>query len=181
MPQIIDHLHNTEKRWFAVYCYYKREKTALLELKNKGIDAFVPLISKTKKYERKIKHFRVPLINHYVFVRISKSEYNSVLEARDVIRFIKFSKDLISIPCEEIEILKRFTGESTFGFPEVVKPGKTGEEVEIISGNLAGIRAKLIKIKNNDQVVIDLKQLAFSLQLEISISQLKKINNPILM
>jgi len=63
---IINQLSPTETRWFAVYTKYKCEKYVADQLSKKNIEAYVPIISKTRRYSRKIKHYQIPLINCYV-------------------------------------------------------------------------------------------------------------------
>ena len=104
---IENHLEHLEKKWFAIYTKYKAEKFVVEQLKKKGISAYLPLIKKTKRYTRKIKHSQVPLINCYAFVCIDQSEYSKVLETEYVLKFIRQGKNLISIPQYEIDLLER--------------------------------------------------------------------------
>ena len=49
----------------------------------------------------------VPLIYRYIFVHIKKNEYVRVLETPNVEGFVRFNKQIISIPDQEIEWLQR--------------------------------------------------------------------------
>jgi transcription antitermination factor NusG len=163
------------KRWYAVYTYFRREKSAIAALKKEGIDCFIPLIQKSKRYERKIKHYQIPLINHYIFVHIAENEFGRVLKNRDVIRFISLGNKPSPIPTEEIEVLKRISGESCLRDVKHRQPSKVGQEVEILSGNLAGLKGRLLALKNSNQVLIDLNHIGYSIHLEINISDLSLI------
>ena len=107
----INHLHKTEKRWFAIYTKYKCEKFVVDLLSRKGIDAYTPLIESTKKYDKRIRTHKMPLLHCYAFVQIDASEYVPVLETDYVLKFIKQRKDLLSIPEAEINLLKHIVGE----------------------------------------------------------------------
>ena len=87
-----NHLHETEPRWFAVYTRYKREKLVAQQLRDKGIEVYLPLQHFTRRYTRKIKKVEMPLISCYVFARITKKEYVPVLETPDVVQFVRFAK-----------------------------------------------------------------------------------------
>ena len=180
MPQINDLSNSPAKQWFAVYTYFRREKSACRELSKAGIECFIPLAHKTKKYGRKIKHYQVPLINHYIFVKISDTSSSTVLSCRDVIKFIRFSGELAPVPEREIDLLKRICGESNVSAIRFSRPDTPGQEVEIVSGNLAGTTARLIQFKNNDQVVIDLQYIGCSLYLELSVAQLRLIETSVI-
>jgi transcription antitermination factor NusG len=174
----ISHLHLKEKKWFAIYTKYKCEKFVVERLTNKGIEAYVPLISKTKRYTRKTKHYKVPLINSYAFVHITRSEYVRVLETEYVMGFLKQRKNLISIPDDEINILRRIVGEI-----ELVDINPLsydiGTPVEIIGGNLTGVKGKLIKRQGKNEFVVELHTIGYQLQMIVDKSMLRPLNMPI--
>ncbi|MBK9487673.1 MAG: UpxY family transcription antiterminator [Haliscomenobacter sp.] len=156
-----------EPRWFAVYTKYKREKLVSKYLQDKGITSYLPLQTVTRMYTRKIKKIELPLINCYVFVQITKDQYVPVLETPDVVNFVKIAKDLIAIPEAEIEILRRVTGDITN--VEVDKGVfKIGEEVEIISGSLFGLRGRLLQGLGSKNFVIELENLGYSLRMQMA-------------
>ncbi len=141
---IINQLSSTESRWFAVYTKYKCEKYVADQLSKKHIEAYVPIITKTKKYSRKIKHYQIPLINCYVFVCINKAEYVPTLETEYVMKFLRNGQDLLAIPEIEIETLKRVVGEDIEVKESTRSDWFMGEEVEVIAGQLAGMRGKIV-------------------------------------
>lgn len=169
-----NHLDTNEARWFAVYTSYKREKIVHAMLNQKGIHSYLPLQKVTRRYTRKIKTLELPLISCYLFVKITKSEYVPVLETDHVLKFIRFSKNLIAIPEEEINTLKKVVGE---GIEIEVEPlsYKKGDEVEIVAGNLTGMRGKLVSVEGKKRVLIDLEHLGYSLRIAIDSKLLKKL------
>ncbi len=169
-----NHLSSREARWFAVYTNYKREKLVAKRLKGKGIEYFLPLQQFTRRYTRKIKHVELPLINCYIFVKITKQEYVRVLETDDVLKFVRFSRNLISIPEQEINILRRIIGE---GIEVEAEPGKfaTGDEVEIISGHLTGLRGTLMERRSEKNFVVELENLGYSLKMQLDPALLQRV------
>jgi len=172
--QAENHLSGNEARWFAVYTHYKREKVVAKRLKGKGIEYFLPLMQRTRRYTRKIKQVELPLINCYIFVKITKLEYVPVLETEDVLQFVRFSRNLISIPDGEIDILRRVVGENI----EVeAEPGKlsTGDEVEIIGGQLTGLKGTLLEQRSDKNFVVELDNLGYSLLMQLDPTLLRRI------
>lgn len=170
-----NHLDDREPRWFAVYTKYKREKIVHKMLESKGIQSYLPLQKVSRRYTRKIKILELPLINCYLFVKITKQEYVPVLETEHVVKFIQFSRNLISIPESEIEIIKRVVGEEI----EVeVQPKQfiEGDEVEIVTGNLIGLKGQLVAIQGKHQLVVDLDNMGYSLRLNLDPSLLRKLD-----
>lgn len=169
----VNHLSDTEARWFAVYTKFRREKLVRKRLRERGIEVYLPLQSKTHKYQRKIKHVELPLINCYIFTKITKQEYIPVLETPDVVYFVRIAKDLIAIPDSEIETMKRVVGE---GKDIEVQEGsyQMGDEVEIIGGNLTGLKGWLVSTENEKNLVIELENLGYSLRMTVEPNLLRK-------
>lgn len=144
-------------------------------LSQKGIHSYLPLQKVTRRYTRKIKTLELPLINCYIFVKITRSEYVPVLETEHVLRFIQFSKNLIAIPEKEIEIIRKVVGE---GVEIEAEPTtyKEGDDVEIVGGNLTGTRGKLISIHGKKQMVIELESLGYSLRMALDPEFLRKLD-----
>ncbi len=167
------HLDSKEARWFAVYTKYKREKLVRQMLERKGIEVYLPINKVTRRWTRKVKKVELPLISCYVFVKILKSEYIKVLETENVLSFVRFSKNLLSIPEKEIELMKRITGEIE-GVEVTTSMLNIGDDVEIIAGNLTGLKGKLIKTEGNKKFVVELISIGYSLQMEIDPKLLRK-------
>ena len=174
LPTYENHLHVSEPKWFAVYCRSKSEKVVQRLLTNKKIECYLPLQKVTKRYTRKIKTYEVPLITCYIFVKIVKDEYIPVLETENVVRFIRLSKNLISIPDEEIQLLQRIVGE---GEEITAEPGtfNRGDRVEVIGGKLTGIKGKLVEQAGKKQMVVELENVGYSLRMNIDVSLLRKV------
>ena len=137
-----NHLDEQNPKWFAIYTHYKREKMAAKQLDQSGIAVYLPIQKVTRRYVRKVKKVELPLINHYVFVKITKQEYVHVLQCPYVVNFVKFNKNLVSIPEEEIDLLKRILGESEAVELENV-PLQKGDLVEVIGGQLTGLKGSI--------------------------------------
>jgi len=172
--KLINHLHETERRWFAVYTKYRAEKYIVDQLKDVGIEAYIPLLKKMKRYASKIKISHIPLISSYVFVRIKRSDYLDVLNVNHVFEFVKQRNNLISIPGEEIEILKKIVGEEC-QLSLAEEAYSPGDKVEVISGNLTGLKGRSVANKGKQNVLIELENIGFQFLVEVDRSLLVKI------
>lgn len=169
-------LHAEEKRWFAVYTRYKREKIVTQRLQEKGIEAYVPLQEFTRYYTRKIKKVQLPLISCYIFVKISKAEYVQVLETPDIVHFVRFEKKLVAIPENEISILRQIVGEDQ----EITVSQETiriGQDAEIIGGRLTGLRGKIVEEHSEKNFVVELNTLSYNLHIQVPKKYLSPIKN----
>lgn len=162
-------------RWFAVKVPFRREKSAVQRLERRGIEAYVPLVSKTKRYGRKVKKYELPLIGQYIFVRIVESEYLKVLQERDVFDFLRFNKKLIAIPQQEMDTLKLVVGDESVQLLDWTEVDWMNKNVEIIHGQLTGVKGRVVELKNKKSVVVNLDTLGVSMRLEVPAQYLHPI------
>lgn len=165
--QYENHLDKKEARWFAVYTQYKREKIVYKTLTEQGIQAYLPLRKFTRHYTRKTRIVELPLINCYIFVKITKAEYIKVLQTEYVFGFVKFSKNLISIPEIEMDIMRRVIGEGSL--LDAQKDVYTiGDKVEVIGGELTGLKGVLVEVDGQKRMIIELESLGYYLHLQVA-------------
>ncbi len=170
-----NHLSETEPRWFAVRTRFKSEKVALKQLLSYQINAYLPIKTLTRRYNRKIRHVEMPLINSFVFVKITKAQYVKVLETEYVSGFLKFGQNLLSIPEEQIDLIKRLLGEN-IDVTANEEHFQKGDMVEVIAGPLLGLQGYLLNIQGKERVMVELANSGFTLQIDIDHHLLKKID-----
>ena len=173
--QSVNHLHATEARWFAVYVNYKREKQTERDLRNRGIEVYLPLKAFTRVYASKKRVVQLPLLSRYIFVRIIRDEYVTVLQNSHVLGFVKEQRHLRSVRAEEIELLRRVAGDTRV---VEVRQGQIsiGEEVELITGNLAGMRGQFVRNQGKSNFIIQLESLGVHLEIEVNSSDLRRLH-----
>lgn len=153
--------------WYAVYVPFRREKSASERLERMGIQTYVPLIEKTKRYVRKVKKYRIPLIHKYVFVRIDPRDKSMVLQERDVIDFLRFEGRMVAIPDAEIETLKRVVGDREAQIDALDTHRVLGAEVEIIHGHLTGLKGVVREVLGKNKLLVTLDTLGLTLGIQV--------------
>jgi transcription antitermination factor NusG len=171
----INHLDATEPRWFAVRTRSKSEKLVKRMLEKKGIHAYLPIQQFMRKYTRSTRLVEKPLINCYVFVHITKGAYLPVLETDNVTGFVRFNKDLISIPQVEIDVIRRITFETGLDVETIVSDYSEGEWVEIAAGTLLGLKGKVVKREGKRKFQIELASLGMSLLISVDAAFLERL------
>ena len=164
----------TTRKWYAVKTKYKCEKYVVEQMRKKGIEAYVPLLEKTRRYTRKVKKYKVPLINCYVFVLIDGTERVRVLQTQHVLGFLDFGGQVVPVPDHEMDLMRRVVGElaSVTADPAAWIPG---DEVEVISGSLTGLKGKLTERKGKSELVVVLESIGYQLRVEIDEKMLRRI------
>lgn len=175
-PHYENHLDENTPKWFAIYTPFKREKIAASELKKSGIQIYLPIHTVTRQYVRKTKKVDLPLINQYLFVKITSKQYQQVYQCPYVLNFVKFSKNLVSIPEKEIDLIKRILGETQSIQLDDLSL-KKGDQVEVIGGNLTGLSGTLIEKENSQYVNVRLTNIGVSINVSIAIHLLRQVKN----
>jgi transcription antitermination factor NusG len=172
-----NHLSESEPKWFAVRTRFKSEKVALKQLHRLGVETYLPIRQMTRRYGRKIRKVELPLINSFVFVRIKKNEYASVLETEYVAGFLRFGNNILSIPEVEINMIRRLLGEN-IDIEVVVKEADytKGDWVEVTKGPLLGMKGRLLNIQGKDKLLVELTNSGHSLHISIETNLLRKVN-----
>ncbi len=165
-------LSATESKWFAVLTRVKAEKMVACLLADRKISVYLPLQKITKVYTRKKRTSLIPLMYRYVFVHITQPQYVQVLETPHVEGFIRFNKNLLSIPDFEIEWLQRVTGEQADIALEH-RPFSAGDKVRVVYGNLTGLVGKLIKSLGKNELLVELEHIGIGLRIQIDPSHLE--------
>ena len=84
--------------WYAVRTLSRTEKKVVERLKEKGIEAYVPLRVEKKKWSDRIKTVETPLITCYVFVRVASGRMIDVLRTQGVVGYVREGSVPVVIP-----------------------------------------------------------------------------------
>lgn len=162
----------TDYRWYAVYTKSRSEKRVQLELNEKGIENYLPMQRKLRKWSDRKKWVDTPVISGYVFVRICNKQYFEVLKTEGVVAFVRFENAPAVIRDEQIDLIKRLLHQHQVDVKSVKKPYKHGDPVEIIAGPLLGVQGKLIRHRNTSRVIVQLENTELIFMLEIGIEDI---------
>jgi len=168
------HIDQIQPKWFAIRTQFRKEKYVVKNLLKKGIEAYTPIQKILRRYTSKNKWVELPLLANYAFVKITRKEYSSIFETQGFLSFVNFSGTLVSISEKEIEILKHIVEEeeilncSTEDFT-------LGDWVEIKSGQLAGMKGRLVEEKGKRGFVVQFDRLGIYLTIAVEHHLLRKI------
>lgn len=163
------------KSWYAILTGSRKEKFVAKRLERKGVTAYLPLIKRTRRYSSRIKSHELPLISCYVFVQISSDERLQVLETEYVRNFIQFDNKAAVIPDIEIETMRHIVGQ--YADVEMVSGQhfQKGTAVELIAGELTGIKGIVIEERGSKRYLVRLQTLGLQLTWVIKASKLRKV------
>ena len=172
--KMIEKVTPKKAEWYAIHTKYKCEKYVVNSLLKKNIKAYTPVLNVTKEYTRKIVTREIPLINCYAFVQVTPSQFIKVLQTEYVFSFLKVGKELNTVKQGEIDLLKRITGEYNEVEAEEIEYAE-GMEVEIVFGNLTGVKGILIEKQSKYNFLVELRSLSYQLKINVDPNHLRVI------
>jgi len=156
-----------QTNWYAVHTYPRHEKKVAVELIQRGVEIYLPLISKLNQWSDRRKLVELPLFPCYAFVRIEPTAEARVrvLRAGGVIRFVGASGHGAPIPDNQIEdvrvLLKNKIPFDPYPFLKI------GQRVRVRGGSLDGLEGILIDRVRNRRLVISVESIERSLSISI--------------
>jgi len=142
-----------QKKWYAIYTRSRAEKKVLETLLERKIEAYLPLIKTLRQWSDRKKMVTLPLIPSYVFVHIHHKNYRKVLEVDGAVAFIKFEREMVSIPDAQMQAMKTMV-EKGMDVQATTEHITKGDEVRIGSGPLRGKQGEVIEVSGKQKFVL---------------------------
>jgi len=162
------------EKWIAVYTKSRHEKVVIQELEKKNIEAYCPIIKKRRQWSDRKRWVEFPLFRSYVFAKIELKNSLFILQTMGVHHIVKFQGNISIIPNEIIQNIKSMIDR---GFTvEQVEYFVKGDEVKVVDGPLKGMEGIVVKIKNENKLVLKVAaiQQAIAVQIHPGYLKLKK-------
>src|ERR1700751_5933305 len=80
----------TESRWYAAYTHARHEKRVDAQMRERGIESFLPLYRSVRRWKDRRKQLELPLFPGYVFVHMALRDRLQVLQLPGVVHFVSF-------------------------------------------------------------------------------------------
>ena len=129
--------------WFAVWTRSRHEAAVYQQLQSKGIQAFLPTITRWSHWKDRKKRIEWPLFPGYCFSHINPGDALAVLKCTGVVSLVSFEGRPAAIPDLEIESVRTLV-ESDLKFdpcPLITE----GDRVEVVCGPLRGVVGRLLR------------------------------------
>lgn len=153
--------------WFAVRTRPRHEKKVNSELREKGIDSFLPVHRERRRWSDRYCWVESPLFSQYLFARVPISaEFRArVLQTAGVVQFVGVAGRGTPIPDQQIESLRAIEGQRLPMTPHEFL--RVGERVRIRGGALEGIEGILSAIRNDKSLVVSVDLIQKSVAIRI--------------
>ena len=156
----------TEHHWYAGCTASRHEKRVAEQLRQRGVQYFLPLYETIHRWQNGRHRVQLPLFPGYLFVRLALRDRRQVLEIPGFARLVGFSSTPTPLRDAEIEAMQRGL---ELGMHAQPHPYLTaGRRVEIVSGPLQGMTGVLLRRHGLCRVVLSVELIQRSLVVEVN-------------
>ena len=162
-----------DKRWHVIYTRARSEKKIHERLQRIGIDSYLPLQKVRKQWSDRKKWVHEPLFRSYLFVKITPSEYQTVLMVEGVVKYVYFEGKPAIVQEKQMEDLRRLVNnEILMEFAPMVHKG---DRVAIRTGPMAGVEGILQDFQGEKRVILQINGLEQALAIMVPITDVEKV------
>lgn len=153
-----------EPCWFALRATYSRELKVRDTLIQRGVKAFVPMIWRRVEAGGKVEKKLVPAVSSLCFVYWTKPEIDAYIRSFGDSRPVNYYWDRtagrpLTIPDKAMEdfiAVASTMDPDLIYLTEVSDKLREGQTVEVIEGPFKGVKGKVVRIKKNRRVLVEL-------------------------
>ena len=165
-------MKNNSEKWIAVYTKPRHEKTVSNDLYKKGYEVYLPLLREKRKWSDRKKWIEFPLFKSYLFVKTDIKNSLSVVQSYGVVKIIKFGEKVGIVQNEIIDSI-RLMIEGGYK-PEPLDYFIKGDPVIVKEGPLKGLIGEVVRIDNNERLIVRIDAIQHSVSIQIERGFLRK-------
>jgi transcription antitermination factor NusG len=161
----------TDPHWFAIWTRSRHEQTVREELELRGIEAFLPTITKWSRWKDRKKKIDWPLFPGYCFARFAPESRLPVLKCNGVVNIVSFNGEPAPIPEQEIDSLRLLVATDLAYDPcPLIREGMM---VEVVHGPLRGIIGRLVRKGSHARLVLAVDLIGQAVSVEVDAADVK--------
>lgn len=151
--------------WLVLRTRCRHENTVETVLKQKEIVAYLPKCKIVQSRLGKTKVAEIPLFPGYVFVRPTLDQYAGMRYIRGSCGLIFADSRPAAMPEKELNAVRLLvdSGAALSVEPELI----AGTRVRVARGPFTGVEGELVRVKNQNMLVINVNLLGSSLRVEV--------------
>jgi transcription antitermination factor NusG len=157
--------------WFAVWTRSRHEQTVREQIDGKGIEAFLPTVTRWSRWKDRRKKVDWPLFPGYCFARFDPDDRLSVLKCTGVVSIVSFNGDIAPIPDVEIYSLRQLVASELQYDPCPLI--REGDLVEVVHGPLKGVVGRLVRKGAHARLVLAVDLIGQAVSVEVDAADVK--------
>ncbi|CAM1363010.1 NusG antitermination factor [Tenacibaculum sediminilitoris] len=166
---------NFNNGWYVLYVKPRWENKVNESLKEIYLESFLPQIKTIKQWSDRKKTILKPMFPSYVFVNISSSlDFYRALSVNGACAYISFGREYARVTEKEINQIKFLVGDKKVTNIETnIDLPKVGETKKITYGPLSGLDCEVVKVDNQNKIIVRLDSLRQNIVATVSLNCLQ--------
>ena len=159
--------------WYALRTRSRHEKRVRDQLTTRGIEPFLPLVTRWRRWQDRRTQVAFPLFPGYCFARFPLRDRLAVLTAVGVVQILGNHDGPVPVPEVEIEGVRRLV---TSTLPVDPHPYlREGDWVEVIRGPLAGLQGILLRRGSRARLVLSIRLIEQAVSVELDAADIAPV------
>ena len=142
-------------RWYAAYTRANHERRVADQLRERGVENFLPQYESVRKWKDRRVRLQMPLFPGYVFVQLALRNRLNALQVPGVAYLVGFAGRPVPVPEEEFARIRGFLNKGLRAEPHAYLT--VGRRVRVRSGPLEGMEGIVVRRKNGNRLVVSLE------------------------
>ena len=157
--------------WYAIWTRSRHEQVVREQLERKGLEAFLPTITRWSRWKDRKKKIAWPLFPGYCFARFDTRERLPVLKCTGVVTIVSFDSTPVPIPDYEIHGIQRLV-QSDFQY-DPCPLIREGMMVEVVHGPLKGVIGRLMRKGSHARLVLSVDLIGQAVSVEVDAADIR--------
>lgn len=151
--------------WYALHVRPRAERMVAEMLREKGYEPFLPTHVSRRRWSDRVKELDMPLFPGYLFCRVTPSSAGPIVTTQGVLRIVGAPGAPLPVDDAEIDALRTVV-ESRLRL-EPWPYLRVGQRVRIEAGPLRGLHGVLVRVSDQQRLVVSVSLLQRSVAVEI--------------
>jgi transcription antitermination factor NusG len=157
--------------WYAIWTRSRHEQVVRDQLASKGIEAFLPTVTRWSRWKDRKKKVDWPLFPGYCFARFDPRERLPILKSTGVVTIVAFDGEIVPIPDQEIDGIRRLVASDLQYDP--VPLIREGTLVEVTHGPLKGVHGRLVRKGSQARLILAVDLIGQAVSVEVDAADVK--------
>jgi len=169
---LLEAVDGADSHWFALWTRSRHEQVVREQLQQKGIETFLPTVTRWSRWKDRKKKIDWPLFPGYCFARFDPRHRLPVLTCTGVVTIISFEGgEPAPIPDVEIAGVRQLV-ESDLQFDPCPLIHE-GMQVEVMHGPLKGVIGRLVRKNEKARLVLSVEMIGQAVSVEVDAADVK--------
>ena len=157
--------------WYAIWTRSRHEQVVREQLERKGVEAFLPTITRWSRWKDRKKQIDWPLFPGYCFARFESSARLPILKCSGVVNIVSFDGEPAPIPDHEIAGIRQLVETDLQYDPcPLIREGMM---VEVTHGPLRGVIGRLVRKGAHARLILSVDLIGQAVSVEVDAADVR--------